>query len=195
MRSSRFASRLVNTAASVGLILFMLAVPTSASAAERMVISWTDLGRLTHVGNLETHPGSGYATFNQAKSVFGSPGRLSGTRRGSQQCTARWSTLSLRLKFVHRRYRTRRCGGVLVGGAAGSSSSVTWVTQDGLAIGDSLTRLRELYPSASEGEVDGVKVFVIANFVEAGFNYGVWASVSTSGIVTKFGFSNTLGEG
>jgi hypothetical protein len=84
------------------------------------------------------------ATLPQARAVLGAPDR---TRRVSaRECRAVWRPLGLTLTFLDLSNGAPCSRGALVIAIA---TAVQWHTTKGLRVGDSVARLRTLYPGAT----------------------------------------------
>ena len=132
------------------LILAALAVVAAqataarpASAARTIKAEPGHYWAVTYLGNwhVRAHPEYGKAVF-----ALGEPSAVSGS---GVPCTAYWSGLGLRILFTS-------FGGAESCGEASAQRAVVkgpagrraWRTKRGLRVGDSLTRLRRLYPDA-----------------------------------------------
>jgi hypothetical protein len=116
---------------------------STASAARTIKAEPGRYWAVTYLGgwHVRAHPGYGKAVF-----ALGEPSSVSGS---GVPCTARWSGLGLRILFTSFGGATS-CSGAnaqraVVKGPAGRNA---WRTQRGLRVGDSLARLRRLYPDA-----------------------------------------------
>jgi len=93
------------------------------------------------VGGLQIARG----TLAQARQRFGAPSSVR-ARASGVECNAAWNRIGLRLAFLD--FSGRACqDGVLV--TATITSRSAWRTAVGLRVGDSVARIRQLYPRAS----------------------------------------------
>lgn len=84
-------------------------------------------------------------TLADARARFGPPTTVR-SRASGLECDARWSGIGLKLVFLD--FANRACqDGVLV--TATITSRSAWRTAVGLRVGDSVARLRRLYPRAT----------------------------------------------
>ena len=118
-------------------------------------------------------------TLGGLQAAFGKPGRLTPTRDG---CTALWGSIGLRVTLYNLggknpcRPKTGYFGSALLTGAR-------WSTGKGLRPGDTLARLRRLYPRA---ERHGSSWWLVIRFTQATGRYpGLQASVA-GGTVASF---------
>ena len=86
-----------------------------------------------------------HGTLAQARQRFGAPSTVR-SRASGVECNANWPRIGLRLAFFD--FSGRACqDGVLV--TATITSRSAWRTAVGLRVGDSVARIRRLYPRAS----------------------------------------------
>ena len=86
-----------------------------------------------------------HGTLADARARFGPPTTVR-SRASGLECDARWSGIGLKLVFLD--FSSRACqDGVLV--TATITSRGAWRTAVGLRVGDSVARLRRLYPRAT----------------------------------------------
>jgi hypothetical protein len=84
-------------------------------------------------------------TLAQARQRFGPPSTVR-SRASGVECNANWPRIGLKLTFLD--FSGRACqDGVLV--TATITSRSAWRTAVGLRVGDSVARIRQLYPRAS----------------------------------------------
>jgi hypothetical protein len=132
-------------AAACAAALATASVP--ARAADSLLISArgsaNHFGQVIAIGNFRPGPDS---TLAAAIRAYGDPSSRRGT--GSKACDVRWSPLGVRILFAD------FGGGVACRPADGNAQSATvsgtrnWHTGNGLSLGDSVSRLRDLYPRA-----------------------------------------------
>lgn len=132
--------------ASTALALALL--PSSALAVSRLV--QTNGRQVVNLGGYRTTYSAGHTpTLGDAVTVFGSP---SSRIEGRYACYVRWPRLGLRIDFVNYSVDARlpRCrDDVGLPQQAHMTGRGLWRTSKGLVIGDTLTRLRSLYPRAT----------------------------------------------
>jgi hypothetical protein len=121
-------------------ILFVIAVagvialPALAASRDYTITSDTKIGRLS----MQPAP-----SLKRAKAAFGKPTRVLAI---SIACSVEWRSRGLRMNLVD----LNRTGKPCQNGAAISAvmTSKKWHTTKGLHVGDSLARLRHLYPKS-----------------------------------------------
>lgn len=117
--------------------LAFVLLPVSALAASPPFVVQGD----RVVGGLQI----GRGTLADARVRFGSPSTAR-SRASGVECDVRWSRIGLKLVFLD--FSGRACqDGVLV--TASVTNRSAWRTAVGLRVGDSVARLRQLYPRAS----------------------------------------------
>ena len=113
----------------------LLAVPASAASLPYVIQGDRAVGglRIAH------------GTLAQSRQRFGPPSTVR-SRASGVECNANWPRIGLRLAFLD--FSGRACqDGVLV--TATITSRSAWRTAVGLRVGDSVARIRRLYPRAS----------------------------------------------
>jgi hypothetical protein len=113
----------------------LLAVPASAASPPYVIQGDRAVGglRIAH------------GTLAQARQRFGPPSTVR-SRASGVECNANWPRIGLKLAFLD--FSGRACqDGVLV--TATITSGSAWRTAVGLRVGDSVARIRRLYPRAS----------------------------------------------
>lgn len=151
-------------------------------------IDWNDEGQVTRIGRIKRPDLRAYSG-RTLRRILGRPS--SSFRTSANSCRYKWRKHSLWATLADYGGRYTPCSRnylqlAEIRGKGGSR----WQTEEGLSFGDTLDRLREVYPAAREDDVYGESVWVIAELTtglgEASAVPSVWAKIK-DGRVVKFG--------
>jgi hypothetical protein len=99
----------------------------------------------TRLGAFEFYPGGRVASYRPALAAFGKPD-AQGSAYQSNVCTVRWTSLGVDLDFAS---TLKPCQNLARSAWYGATVyAPRWKTDRGLRVGDSIQRLRALYPKA-----------------------------------------------
>lgn len=126
-------------------VALLVAAPAGALSLTTAKIRWKN-GSVTRIGSLDL---SRTPTIKRVSDVFGRP--TSKRLANKVLCVVDWRTLGVRGNFVNlgapRRGRTT-CSTTVGKLQTAEIRGRRWRTQNGLAVGDSVARLRKLHPDA-----------------------------------------------
>jgi hypothetical protein len=127
-------------------LALLLVAAVAGSAPDRTIVAGASR-EAARIGPYRYGLAPGYAAAVRA---FGAPATLAGA--GAGLCAAYWPRLGLTIRFGPA--AGDACGSSAIEAATWQGATVTataWRTAAGLRVGDSLTRLRRLYPRARPG--------------------------------------------
>jgi hypothetical protein len=120
------------------------ATATSTPRNDFKVVLWKRIGPFVYLKGVRN---GGAGTYREAVAAFGRPSARGSTYR-SNICTVRWNHLGMDFGFVPSSSPCKDGSLRNTGWYDASLYDGRWTTSRGLSVGDSIVRLRALYPKA-----------------------------------------------